>query len=325
MKVLPSLVCAFACSGPFAFAGGLPYASGYNVFTFGNFQSQNIDSGGAIAIGGNLALSGYNIAQNPMIPSSYASSVYSMIVGGQFSGTTSVASGKAYVGSKASGSNIYLNGSGSPTLTVGGTSPIDFSAAQSALTSESTLLSQQISNATVQASGNNLTINTGSTVGTYYVTMTAAQLAIATALNITFATGSTLVINVSGTSSSIPNIGMTVNGGSVTGDATTSAARNLLFNFYQANSLVFNGSLIGSVLAPQATVTAPANLQLDGQLVANKYIGKGTVSNPGGDIEFHNFQFNGNIPSSIPEPGTWLLSGAGIAALGWMKRRRRLR
>jgi len=100
--------------------------------------------------------------------------------------------------------------------------------------------------------------------------------------------GSTVLVNISGTS-------INVSGGDL---AVSGVDReHVLLNFYQATTITSTLSDIrASLLAPFASVTFNG-----GNVEGNAIIGGNLIQ--GGGAEFHNFRFQGNIPPQSSPPG----------------------
>jgi hypothetical protein len=122
------------------------------------------------------------------------------------------------------------------------------------------------------------------------------------------------VVNVSGTSISIPNTGFN--------DSNGIRESHVLFNFYQAENLSFSGAK-GTILAPLAAATAGIG-GFDGNLIVKSLCGS---------VETHIFDQNGNGTNStllsgnlrpiqaVPEPGSVaLLASGGVGALIFRRR-----
>jgi choice-of-anchor A domain-containing protein len=127
-------------------------------------------------------------------------------------------------------------------------------------------------------------------------------------ININAPAGSTVIVNVSGTSDSFTGGSINMNGVSES---------NVIFNFSQANSVsIANMSFNATLLAPLANFNGGGG-QLNGQLIVN---------NAAGTTEFHNVLFSGTLPgggvSATPEPSTWLMVLGGIGAVVFSNRRR---
>jgi choice-of-anchor A domain-containing protein len=113
----------------------------------------------------------------------------------------------------------------------------------------------------------------------------------------TAAGDSTYIINVSGTSVNF-NQGNFLSGFNLGGKGNP----NVLFNFYEATSIIAQQNFYGAVLAPLATVTS-LNTQEGSLFVKNLTMSK----------EVHLPQFTGS-PVSVPEPSSLLLISFSLPA-----------
>ncbi len=96
----------------------------------------------------------------------------------------------------------------------------------------------------------------------------------------------------------------------------TDYASSVLWNFVNASALDLTSEFVGSILAPEATVTN--SNAIDGTLVALN-----DVNSTG---ELHSYPYTGTFPGSpapAPEPGTIGLVGVGVAALVVLQRLRK--
>jgi choice-of-anchor A domain-containing protein len=287
--------------------GALYAASPYNAFVFNNFTSSNDDTQGGLAAGGNIGITGYSVASNITAAeaASWFPDGFTLIAGGSLNVSNgALYEGNAY-GHTAGLSSFTLNAG---TLTIGGTSAIDFSQAAAQLESLSAALAGMKTTAgdtcsllysvvTCTANANNLNI----------IDVSAAQAAMFSGNSIDLvstAANATLAINVAGASDAIGGAGFAAfgNGGTV------------LFNYYQATSLALgSSSFTTSLLAPDATVTATSG-EFHGTLIADDF---------SGSIEFHDDNpFTGSFSGIAPEPISLLLTASGLIAL-WLLLRRR--
>lgn len=297
-------------------------AASYNVWSFGNVTQDGGDFQGAVAAAGAFSSNGISVAANVS-----SATGDSLVVGGTTSftngqvnngnirgvGTVSFTSsglpgGEIYYGT-SSGNNIpnYIT---SQYVSNAGLSSTFFSATMTDLTTKSTELAAQSQNGTVTGTGS--LVLTGSSANTNYFNLTAAQLAAASSLSLSAPSGSTVIVNVSGTSVS------ETGGFSVSG----TSAGDVLFNFYQATSLTLSSiSFDASILAPTATLYG-SNGNADGNTVV------GGVSDVNSSFEFHNTNyFTGTPQFAVPEPSSLVLMGVssvvGVAVLGRRRGRRR--
>ena len=294
-----------------ALASGIPGdASGYNVFVFGSgdFVSENTDTMGNLAAGGNVSLMNYAVAQGISGNPSGNPNPARLVVGG----TLTAQNGG--VGSNQAGS-IYTNNT--PVLTgftaTGGVHAQNvvssFTTDATTYTKLSTSLSSLAANGTaVLGAGNTLTI-TGTSSGLNVIDLTGATLTQSQTIDINAPVGSTVLLNVSGVAATFQNGQVFENGVS---DAT------VLYNFFAATAVdLSTKDPMGSVLAPLAGVIG-SDGQMHGQLIAGSY--GGSSLNDGTDTtQFDSAPFTGIIPTPLPA-SVWLL----ISALGglWVASRR---
>lgn len=173
--------------------------------------------------------------------------------------------------------------------------PVDFGAATAFFKQASQQWSQLNNNGTnTLAWGNRTLTGTDSKLNVFNIS--ASDLAGIYSLAINVPAGSTVLVNVLGTSVTIPNVGYTLNGAALGSEGSGASYGSLLWNFPQATSLTYS-SFGGTILAPLADVTFNS-AQHNGMLIALSSSGNG---------ETHEYAFTGSLPSvsvgsQVPEP-----------------------
>lgn len=339
MMIRMTMAAAALVAGS-AQAGTLGVAAGYNEFILGNVVYQNSDIQGKIAVGGNLTATGTSIGGN-------AGAGNNVIVGGNFTDSNGSVTGNVIAGGNVNYANPTVSGTiaanGSVTLSSGsgptgvryGTTysapsyyaftatqgqtalPINFAAE---FTNLKNISAAQVNSSDpyglFQYSQAYFNATPGTSVKAFNVAASTLQQATG-GYNINAAAGATVVINVSGASAELLNTGFNLTGG-ITAD-------HLIWNFYEATSLQFDGSVTGTVLAPKAAVTANYG-GFNGTLIAASLMGVGGAPT---SLEMHSgYAFTGTLRDSVagdttpvPEPGMVLLFS--LAALTLFLSRRR--
>ncbi len=283
-------------------AAGLGVASDYNVFTTGNINQQYTDIEGKLAAGGDVNFVG-------SIGNQLATSSGNVVVAGN---NLTLSNGQVFNGDAVYGSsaNVASNeGFSNGKLSKG--NPIDFNATGDELRSLSKNLASLTPNGktTVQSWGG---IDlTGSDSQFNVFNLDGSAVSKANNFAITSNSGSTVVVNVSGTSVSLQNFGFNISG---------TNRQNVLYNFYEATNLTASGiGIEGSILAPLANFTFN-NAQVNGNVVVASLTGNG---------ESHNYLFQGHLPTTqntdqhelVPEPANLVGLGLIAAILGLFRRK----
>jgi choice-of-anchor A domain-containing protein len=285
----------------------------------GNF-STNSDTDGRVAIYGNLTNTGAPIGSLILAP---YTDQYTLIVNGNSTTQNPYqVDGAAYVGGTAN------NALPQPTSGTVQTNPnnldFDFTAARTALENYSvnTLTSQPNTvNLTAAPTpdpnhGNGYNINLSSYNGAVIVNLNSAYLTGSNGLYITYNTSNVtaVVFNVSGATNLTVTNQLTINGQQLS--INDSSGIPILFNFPTTQSLSFNNVFTSSILAPFANFTSNSNVS--GTII---------VGQMGTTAETHNDYFSGTgipaIPTSTPEPITFVLLGSGLLAIGLFRKRGR--
>jgi choice-of-anchor A domain-containing protein len=306
-------------------------AANYNVYVSGSMTQDGGDVATSVAVGGSASMTSFGI-YGAGVPATSDS----LVVGGNLSftnssiggGNTRVA-GDVTASSATIGGTLYYGGANNATNGTydpkfaqgGGIPPTFFSGANGQLQSVSSTLASQGANGATSLSGTTLTL-TGSNSAIDYFSVTSAQLATSTSLNIVAPSGATVVVNVDGATDTLTG-GMSLSG---------VAEDKVLFNFYNATTLYLGSNnsglaFLGSVLAPDATLYG-TNGHTDGNVMV------GGISATAYSFEYHDTGlFNGtltvaNTPSlsSVPEPPTIVLAGLGtVGAVILAARKRKLK
>ncbi len=274
-------IALFAASP--AVAANFGPATGYNVFTFGDFTQLGGDSWGPIAIGGNALFDGVGISDRA--PLNAASSA--LIVGGNLSATNSqVYNGSATVGGSVSG-NLSFNCA--PACGIRSGNPIDFGAAATyynALSANLVALVPQGQSSLTPWGSLNLTGGAGTSVFT-------TSLAGVKELKLNTGAADLVVINVTDQTVAPENFGSMFYNDN--GSPDNPQWSKVIWNFANAQSVSLP-TWRGSILAPKANLSV-ANGHIEGQVVVKST----TLTARSG--EFHYIPFTGDLPGVTPPPG----------------------
>jgi choice-of-anchor A domain-containing protein len=278
-----------------ASAADLGVANPYNLFILGNHTSSWTDVQGRVAVGGNATYNGFDVAG--MVPPNPAQSV--LVVGGSLSFTGGmIRNGGVNTGGNTILRNLTVTGGnvvsgGSVTIsqaTVNGAVlqnqpnavPIDFVGAAISLTNNSTFWGSQTANSVVSNQFGTLYFN-GTNPNLNIFSVSGQLLGNCYGVNISAPAGSTVLINVSGASGAMPNVGYNITG---------TDRGHVVYNFFQATTLTI-GQSQGAVFAPQAAASFPYG-EAVGTVVVKSLTGNGQINiNP----------FIGTLPDQNTPPG----------------------
>lgn len=306
----------------------LELTGGYDVLVEGDMSLNGVHMHGATGVGGNLALSGdiTEFLNDPVTRPAGLTVAGSIALGadGRINN-----SGKLHVGTPGanqsvndtpgssalndsdSGKNIFFSSGQSAGDVSSLPSGFDVAGSFGVLRGLSSSLAAMSSTLSFgdYTSGQNFSFTLGSGSGLDVFNITGAQLAQVTNLNFGHLAGFTqqLVINVDLT-------GYT--GGAFTQNRNgEQEANNILWNFYGADSLSLSNQFIGSILAPDLSLTHNNN-DIKGTVIAESF------TKNGGQVHIHDFTTPDSTPDPVPDGGSTALFALLVAPLlGWFKRR----
>jgi choice-of-anchor A domain-containing protein/RHS repeat-associated protein len=283
--------------------GPLGVAGTFNVFVLHDDTQGQTDATGKVAVGGNATLTSYSVGQD--LPNSHGGRD-DLIVAGNLS----YQGGQVYNGNVVYGGTATLTGLSLPNGTARQGQLIDFTAAQSYLSTRATQWAAIPANGTTTVQGSTLQLHgNDDDHGLEVFTVTASQLAAATRLHLDVSEEATVLINVSGPAAQMQNL--QIDGGD------DELGRQLLFNFASATTLTIQGTWVpGTVLAPAAAVTF-SNSTVIGTLIAGSLSGNGDSDNaplpfecPGSESTPYTVTV---VPNPIPPSAVAIQPGTVVA------------
>lgn len=279
LKYFSGAVALFAAAHVGAVSIDFGPATGFNIFVKENFNQPGADSQGRIAVGGNAFIGQYDVGVN-YEPNTWRDGIqfwtepgkYSdvLVVGGNLS-TAQWAWGNVK-GNVILGGELTAGSSKNAVLgsTIKGT-PIDFNSAFDQFSQLSQALAQQENTGGLEFKYNNWLILGGeSENNVYFTTITGQMLGSATDLTAKgLDANDTLVINVSGKHVQFDSLNY---GRRESFAALETPANNILYNFFEAETITFSGGIKGNILAPNADFTFLQG-DLSGQVIAKSWTG----------------------------------------------------
>jgi len=232
-------------------------ATDYNVFILGDATQYNSDTQGRLAVGGNATLTNYSVGATL---GSFVGDA--LVVGGNLTlNSVAVHYGNAAYGGTLTQSKVTFPEGGS--FRQG--SPLNFTKAGADLQSLSRDYASLQTNGTTTVQGGFITL-TGTNARLNVFSVSGSAVSSANGLSINVPAGSTVLVNVDGSSDQIANAGFA--------NLTGVSFDHVLFNFYQATSLTLsNTTVAGSILAPSAAINFQPSLTTGALIGASLYSG----------------------------------------------------
>ncbi len=239
-------------------------AGAYNAFVFENYKGTFSDVQGRLAVGGDLTIDHYSIGDQ--LPP--ASARVSLVVGGDVVFPNgAIVQGSALIGGSGAGIGTPVRNSLQPgqTITDHTALPLDFAAEYTRLKALSQSIAALPANGTRQYQWGVMNLHGDCTSPLQVFSLDGQEVLDAH----TFALdcvpqGATVVFNIAGAAAGLTNMGF---------DTVYPHRERVLYNFHQAQQLVFAGvGVQGSVLAPDADIAQPQGV-IEGVLIARSWDG----------------------------------------------------
>lgn len=246
-------------------------ANAYNVFLLGDHTQINSQAGGLVAVGGNANYRDYSVCAGL----TESPTLTGLVVAGNINIVRGTNKGNTVIGFSSAVtaySMSNLNGvRGQPLRD----NPLDFAAIGTTLQCSSQAWGALPANGTVtndfgtlQFRGSDPTLNVFTFDGSN-ASGSGVSLASANGINFSIPAGSFVLANILGN-----NVGFGSYSITFTGDPGPAPGRRILWNVPQATAFFHRSlNIVGSVLAPFATITANGSGQINGQLIAQSYNG----------------------------------------------------
>ncbi|MCE2593853.1 choice-of-anchor A family protein [Motilimonas cestriensis] len=270
-------IIPFALSLPLMVAGvnaeerdvrvSLGEAGQYNAFVFNDFNAPSSKVEGRIAVGGNLNIDGYSVADKlPM-----SDDGFSVVVGGDATYPTGrVYAGHVLVGGSAQniGNAVRFGLTQEQVLWDNIDLPFNFDNVRTELLNKSAELSLLANTGTVEIKWGGLYLTGDCQSDLQVFNVNGADILNSHTFDVScIPDNASVIINISGQAPGFSNVSL----------STLTKHRNrVLYNFYEATSLTLRGVYVeGSVLAPYADISNPSGT-VNGTLIANSW--NGTMS-----------------------------------------------
>ncbi|MFZ4289694.1 choice-of-anchor A family protein [Variovorax sp. HJSM1_2] len=286
---------------------GLGLAGEFNLVSLNDFNASNASIQGAVAVGGNFTASGYSINGGN---DAYAGDA--LVVGGNLSFKNgSISNGNVAVGGSKTTSGLGFSG-----VWESGAASVPFAQLAADMANLSTSLSTLGSTGQTAIQWGGMSF-TGSNSAVEVFNVAGADLYSVTYSSLSqLAAGSTIILNISGDVAGFKG-----------GTPNAFGNYNVLYNFYEATDLNFDGvGIVGSILAPFATVSGGSG-QINGNVVVGAWESNIAINNSHGFTTTEVAAFEGldrgtadkggntgNVVNSVPEPGSLALMLLAFAA-----------
>jgi choice-of-anchor A domain-containing protein len=278
----PVLEALEARENPSTFDLGV--AGQFNGFFFGDFQSQYSDTEGRLAAGGDVSLTGYGLGDK--LPNS-GGTRDDLVVGGDLNFTN----GQVFFGNVAVRGAVNVDSFGLPNGEIKDAIGVNFADAKSDLLAKSAAWADMESNGKVKNEWGTLKL-TGNDPSLNVFTVFAGQLARCVGLSVTVPDGAQVLINVKGSTVTMQNFAIWLNG---------TTKENVLFNLAGAKTLTLNAiGVPGSILAPKAEVDFN-NGQVSGTLIGRCFYGNGQLNYVPPPAEQGTAAINGKVCAYMPD------------------------
>ncbi len=280
----------------------------YNLILTGDYHYQGGEVEGRTLLGGSLNAAGHS--PTFAIRETTTAGLDSVtIVGDVNASNINLNAGSlSYGGAYNVAGHVNLNGGGSAVQSINAVNQPDlaatFAAVEAELRADSVYFASLPSNAVL--TGSHLSYSGTQNLAVFNVDF-ADVFAQNNNLSLDAGMAETVIINVAGYDVNVAGgVNLTGNGFAKQADMNNLGASNILWNFYEAESIDFNNlATVGSVLALDADITGGA--VFDGSVAAQSYTGA---------REFHSHGFDWEQPPSLPAlPPAQVSEGSSLILL----------